>query len=90
MRVELRPEAKIDLTGLERHFLSTSSCGVCGKASIEALPALRRTRLPDGFAVAASIIHDLPDMLRHSQMVFDSPEACMQPRSLTGTDGCTT
>lgn len=72
VRVVLRSEAKIDLTGLERNFLSTSSCGVCGKASIEALPALHRTRLPDGFVVAASIIHELPDMLRHSQMVFDS------------------
>lgn len=72
VRVELRPEAKIDPTGLERNFLSTSSCGVCGKASIEALPALRRTRLSDGFAVNASIIHDLPDMLRRVQTVFDS------------------
>ena len=72
VRIELRSEAKIDTTGLERNFLSTSSCGVCGKASIEALPALRRTRLPDGFVVAASTIHELPDMLRHSQTVFDS------------------
>ncbi len=72
VRVELRPEAKIDTTRLERNFLSTSSCGVCGKASIEALPALRHTRLPDGFVVAASMIHELPDRLRRSQMVFDS------------------
>lgn len=72
VRVELRPEAKIDPTGLERHFLSTSSCGVCGKASLEALPALPRTRLPDGFIVAASMIHDFPHVLRHAQTVFDS------------------
>lgn len=72
VRVELRPEEKIDPAGLERNFLSTSSCGVCGKASLEALPALHHTRLPDGFVVAASIIHELPDMLRHSQTVFDS------------------
>lgn len=72
VRVELRPEAEIDPVGLERNFLSTSSCGVCGKASLEALPALCHTRLPDGFVVAASIIRELPDMLRRSQMVFNS------------------
>ena len=72
MRVELPPGAKIDTARLERNFLSTSSCGVCGKASLEALPALHHTRLPDGFVVAGSIIHELPDMLRHSQAVFDS------------------
>lgn len=72
VRIELRPEAQIDQAGLERNFLSTSSCGVCGKASLEALPTLRHTRLPDGFVVPASIIHALPDVLRHSQTVFDS------------------
>ncbi len=72
VRVELQPGAKIDTTRLERNFLSTSSCGVCGKASLEALPALPRTRLPDGFVVAASVIQDLPDVLRHAQTVFDS------------------
>jgi len=72
VRVELRPSAKIDPTRLERNFLSTSSCGVCGKASLEALPALPRTRLPDGFVLAASAIHDLPEKLRRTQTVFDS------------------
>jgi FdhD protein len=71
VRIELRPGANVDATRLERNFLSTSSCGVCGKASLEALPTLRRTRLPDGFVVAAAAIHRLPDMLRQAQTVFD-------------------
>ena len=71
VRVELRPGAHVDATRLERNFLSTSSCGVCGKASLEALPTLRRTRLPDGFVVTAAAIHRLPDMLRQAQTVFD-------------------
>ena len=37
VRVELRPEVVVDLKKLSRHFYTTSSCGVCGKSSLEAL-----------------------------------------------------
>src|SRR6266481_3398873 len=49
VRVELAPGVKVDAKLLDRNFLTTSSCGLCGKASIAALPAATRSPLPDGF-----------------------------------------
>ena len=73
VRIELQPTADPgDIERLERHFYMSSSCGVCGKASIEAVYAggcaiLHR----DGFTVDAKIVHGLPGVLRTSQTVFD-------------------
>jgi FdhD protein len=70
--VTLAAEAAPDLDRLERHFYLTSSCGVCGKASIEALESIGCPALPrDRPRIELSVIHRLPDMLRTKQMVFD-------------------
>ena len=37
IRVELKPEVQVNVDGLLRNFYATSSCGVCGKASLQAL-----------------------------------------------------
>jgi FdhD protein len=54
---------------LKRNFTVTSSCGVCGKTSIEALER-RIAPLPDGPAVAARMLFRLPAMMREAQRVF--------------------
>jgi FdhD protein len=72
VRVDLQPNVEIDLKGLDRNSYMTSSCGVCGKGSLEALAtgakAIAQTDLPK---VSAKTIHRLPERLRGSQPVFD-------------------
>jgi FdhD protein len=72
IRVDLRDDATVDLKRLERHFYTTSSCGVCGKTSIDALKT-GAEKLPDKHRpqIAAELINSLPDVLRASQNVFD-------------------
>ncbi len=72
IRVELRPGVPVDLAKLERHFYTTSSCGVCGKASLDAVRVTCRSRPDPGHpAVDPEVIHRLPDLLRSAQAVFD-------------------
>jgi len=70
--VELEPSVEIDFQRLERHFYTSSSCGVCGKASIEALETQGCPVLPrDVPLVSRSRIHRLPEALRDRQAVFE-------------------
>jgi FdhD protein len=70
VRVELKPEVQIDFEKLQRHFYTSSSCGVCGKSSIESVKVLCQP-LGEGFSISASLIHQLPDTLRKAQAVFE-------------------
>lgn len=72
IRVDLDDKVEPDLKKLERHFYTTSSCGVCGKSSIEALATAVKTVKDDGFTIAAEVVHSLPQKLREAQKVFDS------------------
>ncbi len=72
VRVELREGTPIDLKRLERHFYTTSSCGVCGKTSLEALAIGTVPEMPrDRPRITAEAIHGLPQRLRQTQAVFD-------------------
>jgi FdhD protein len=59
-----------DLAPLERHFMTSSSCGVCGKASIDALHIRGCPRVPDGPEIEPGTLEKLPDALRSAQGVF--------------------
>ena len=70
--VLLNPDVEIDFERLQRNFYTTSSCGVCGKASIEALRIQGCPVLPRSLAaVEASVIHQLPQSQRDEQAVFE-------------------
>ncbi|MGH2705724.1 MAG: formate dehydrogenase accessory sulfurtransferase FdhD [Actinomycetota bacterium] len=70
--VETRDTQLPDLAGLERHFSITSACGVCGKASLEALHLRGHAPLPSGPVVEPAVLHALPQKLRRAQRVFDA------------------
>jgi FdhD protein len=70
VRVELKPDVAIDFHKLQRNFYTTSSCGVCGKSSIDAVRMLCTT-LPSTWRVNASVIHALPERARTAQTVFE-------------------
>ncbi|MGC1212574.1 MAG: formate dehydrogenase accessory sulfurtransferase FdhD [Micromonospora sp.] len=63
------PEPSVDAS---RNFYTTSSCGVCGKASIDAVRTRSQFAVADDpLAVPAKVLVDLPDRLRAAQRAFD-------------------
>ena len=70
VRVALRPGAHLDTSRLDRHFYTTSSCGVCGKTSIDAIRVVSGARLSPGAPIATEIVHRLPKLLEENQSAF--------------------
>lgn len=72
IEVELKPGVSIDLKNLERNSYTTSSCGVCGKSSIEAIKTRRSidSSDTDDFECPSSIIYTLPAVLKSAQNIF--------------------
>lgn len=70
VRVGLRGEIP-DLAGLERNFLTSSACGVCGKASLDELIALGSPVIGRGPKVSRQTLLSLPGVLNKSQAIFN-------------------
>lgn len=70
IRVELRAGVTVDWARLERNTFTSSSCGLCGKTSIEAVRALTSGPIADGFGVQAEVLHTLPERVRETQRAF--------------------
>jgi FdhD protein len=69
VRVSLHAGARIDTAKLDRHFYTTSSCGVCGKTSIEAL-RVAVEKLQPRAPVSGDLIHRLPAIFEQHQEAF--------------------
>jgi FdhD protein len=72
VNVELHGGRGFDLRPLERHFYTTSACGVCGKASLEQLELRGCPVIPAGPEVSAEVLTTLPEKLREAQGLFDA------------------
>ena len=71
VRVELATDVAVSMANLERNFYTTSSCGICGKASLLALRTVCPPRAANTLKVAANLLYSLPDRLRAGQDVFE-------------------
>ena len=71
LTVDLRPGVPVPDPSLNRLAVTSSSCGVCGKASIEAVTTACPTLAGDGLAVPTAVLAAVPDRVREAQRVFD-------------------
>jgi FdhD protein len=70
VNVQLAPEVSVDFDKLTRHVFASSSCGLCGKATIDAV----RGQFPpitSNLVVDAKALLSLPDKMRQTQSTFD-------------------
>lgn len=70
-RWELRTtdDVAVDASRFQRNFYATSSCGVCGKASIDAI-RVAGVRPPPGPVITPDVVRSLPERLAHEQELF--------------------
>ena len=72
LRVQLAQESLPTLPQLERHFFTSSACGVCGSTMLEELAQRNLPPLPAGPQLPASFFAAMPDKLRSAQQLFES------------------
>jgi FdhD protein len=76
--VQTAPDVVVPDITLERNVYTTSSCGLCGKASLDAVRTTARWAIDDGDESAGApmrlepeLLSELPERLRAAQRVFD-------------------
>ncbi|MER7014984.1 formate dehydrogenase accessory sulfurtransferase FdhD [Saccharopolyspora sp. NPDC000359] len=85
--VALAPGVPLPEASLERNFYTTSSCGLCGKASLDAVRTKATWPLDDDSpGIDLETVAALPDRLREAQRVFDSTGG-LHAAGLFTTDG---
>ena len=73
IQLTLRADIPLDLSKIERHFYTSSSCGVCGKTSIAAIYTLiKKTDSVPDFSVSKALILGLNEKVKEKQAVFQA------------------
>ena len=85
IRVELIPGATFEQTKLDRNFYVSSSCGVCGKSSIDAVFSQCQF-INDEVLVTSEQLNSLPEKTRKAQLVFEYTGG-IHASALFDTDG---
>ena len=70
LNVILAEQTAVDFEKLTRHVFASSSCGLCGKATIDAVHQ-RLDPIEDDLRIGADVLLSLPDKLRKAQQTFD-------------------
>jgi len=70
VHVKLRRGARVDRSRLKRHFFASSSCGICGKTTLQAI-RVRTQPLASRFRVSLDLLYSLPERLREEQEIFE-------------------
>ncbi|MDC1077933.1 formate dehydrogenase accessory sulfurtransferase FdhD [Candidatus Pelagibacter sp.] len=69
--VTLNNSENIDISKIKRDFMSNSSCGVCGKSSLDALEIIKQNKTnPDQPKISKEVIIKSPNILRENQSEF--------------------
>ncbi len=85
VQATLRPEVDVDWARLRRNLYASSSCGLCGKATIDQV-MIRRPALQDEATIAVSWLYGLPERLQRGQAVF-ARTGGLHAAGLFGPDG---
>lgn len=70
IRVELKADKKLDCKKFQRHFYTSSSCGVCGKSSIDSV-RVHCPPIQSALKITHDTVNSLPQKLREAQAVFE-------------------
>jgi len=72
IQINLSPNSNFDIDKLSRHLFTSSSCGVCGKTSIDHLKTSVPYQLQSGIPrITKNILYKLPEILRANQQLFE-------------------
>lgn len=84
--VHLAEGKRLQHTPVERNFYMSSSCGICGKASLEAIRLKRAPAPHDSLRISPELLYALPDRLRAQQAMFNHTGG-IHASALFGTNG---